>query len=180
MKIQTIKKFFNKVEVPPKKGKVAIAQISEKPSKVVLKKVATKKAPVKKVSIKKTIPSVLSASKKTTTKKTSVPKFPVNKTIVKKPISKKNVPIIKLVVASDSQSFWLQDGQVLNSLIALEAAFKSMSMTTYSYHVSTDGNHFADWVELVLADSVCASELRKAKTVKTAHETLKKHLASLS
>ena len=98
----------------------------------------------------------------------------------KKVVTKKPKGGTKLVVASDSESFWISDGQILNSLLALEAAFKTMPAATYTYHACTDGNHFADWVELVLADNVCATALRKAKTASAAQVIIKKHVALMS
>lgn len=81
-----------------------------------------------------------------------------------------------LVYAPDKQSFWLQDGQVLNSLLALKAALEAMEKTVFAHHVNIEKNDFADWVDLVLGDGECALALRKAKTAKSAHTVVVKYL----
>lgn len=75
----------------------------------------------------------------------------------------------ELVYASDALSFWLHDGQVLNSLLALRDALAKMEKEIFSHHVTKDKNDFADWVDKVLGDTSCAVLLRKAKTTKGAH-----------
>jgi hypothetical protein len=176
MKIPTIKTFFNKTETPKKSGKVVVAkEVSA------VKKTPPKKIVVKKVVLKKVAPKKLALSLKPTTKTPAAKKASLQKVVLavtKKSTAKKTAGV-KLVVASDSESFWVQDGQILNSLVALEAALKSMSPSIYAYHASTDGNHFADWVEVILADKVCATALRKATTSKSAHTVVKKHLLVL-
>lgn len=83
----------------------------------------------------------------------------------------------ELVVASNYNSFWMNDGQILNSLTALENSLKKMDNVVYKYHTA-DGRHdFANWVEDVLHDEVCATALRNAKTAKSAHVVVVKHLA---
>ena len=129
------------------KSNEAAAPASEA-KKVAAKKVAAKKA-VKKVAAKKA---------------------PVKKTATKKSGSK------RLVVASDSESFWVTNGHVLNSLVALEIAFKTMTKSDYAYHISESGSDFADWVETVLQAPECAVELRKAKTAKAAGLVVTKYL----
>lgn len=118
------------------------------------KKVAevTKKTTVKKV-VKKAAPkkTAVSSTKKVTSKKT-------------------------LRIANNQQSFWVNNGQILNSLLALEAALASMSKETYAYHVAKGRNDFAQWVEYVLIDVACANDLRKAKTQTAAKAVVVKHL----
>jgi len=129
--------------------------------------VATPVASVKKVAAKK------AAVKKVATKVAKAPapkKAPAKKTVAKKATHK------RLVVASDSESFWVTNGHILNSLVALETAFADMSKAVYEYHISQTGSDFADWVEAVLLDQDCASELRKAKTAKAAHIVVVKFL----
>ena len=111
----------------------------------------TKKAAVKKVA------------KKVTSKKTSV--------AAPKKAGKK-----VLLIANNQQSFWVNNGQILNSLLALESALGGMTKETFSYHVAKDRNDFAQWVEYVLVDAACAADLRKAKTVSSAKTAVKKHL----
>jgi len=184
MKIPTIKTFFTKVELPAKKGKLAVSAAADKPKKTISKKPAVKSAVAKTGVVKKPITSAL-VVKKVAKKNTVKPpiKKVLAKTVVKKtPVKKISTPVTKtkLVVASDSQSFWISDGQILNSLPALEAALKVMPVAVYRSHADSDSNHFADWVELVLGDKICAVALRKAKTAKSAAVVVQKHLNSLA
>ena len=112
---------------------------------------------------------VASAAKKTAVKK-----------VAKKVVSKSSGATTKKVqvFADSSHAFWVSDGQILNSLGALEQALTSMSSTVYGHHVSKDKHDFADWVDIILCDSVCAFDLRKAKTPKAAHTVVAKHLKS--
>ena len=92
---------------------------------------------------------------------------------VKKTAEKKD-----LVCASDERSFWVSDGQILNNLVTLSDALQTMEKSIFSHHVSKDKNDFAEWVELVLNDSECAKDLRKAKTLISARGVVTKHLKS--
>ncbi len=119
----------------------------------------------------------------TTVKKVATPKSAVKKTVAKKVASvtkktqaKKSTSAQSLVYADNDHSFWVQDGQILNSLKALRDAFTIMDKATFSHHVTKDKNDFADWVESVLCDAACAVDLRKAKTTKTAVTVVTKHL----
>ena len=113
------------------------------------KKVASKKA-VKKVATKKV------ASKKTSTKKAARQKV--------------------LVYADNARSFWVHDGQILNSLEALYDVLNSMEKEIFSHHVSKEKNDFADWVSAVLCDETCAADLRNAKTPRSARLIVATHL----
>ncbi len=142
---------------------------------VPVKAVAAKKTSVKKAVAKSTATKAVGTkpvvAKKAVVKKTvTVPKVAAKKAAPKKTAAK------RLVVASDSESFWVNDGQVLNSLIALEDAFKTMKPTTFKHHMTKDGNHFAEWVEAVLMDAECALALRSAKNATAAHIIISKHL----
>jgi len=115
------------------------------------------------------------------TKVVKTTKSPVTKkSAAKKNVSKKmatnKVGLKSLVHASDHESFWMTDGQVLNSLAALHEALKTMDKIVYKYHVSNDRNDFADWVEAVLFDSNCAAELRSCKTPASAKTIVARHL----
>lgn len=94
----------------------------------------------------------------------------------KKTVSKKN-SLPALVQASDSDSFWVTDGNILNSLVALRDALSKMSAKVYAHHVTKKGSDFAVWVEDVLNDPLCALELKKAKTAKAAHAIVVKYVA---
>jgi hypothetical protein len=83
-----------------------------------------------------------------------------------------------LVYSTEATAFWMNDGQILNSLIALRDALASMPKSVFNHHVSARRNDFALWVEDVLADAACAHELRKAKTPTTAKAVVVKHLGN--
>ena len=116
---------------------------------------------VKKVTATKPV------AKKTAAKKVSVPK---------KTAAKKSPAVQSLVYADNEHSFWVHDGQILNSLVALHDALLKMKKDTFSHHVAKGKNDFADWVEAVLGDSACAADLRKAKTVATTATVVATHL----
>lgn len=137
-------------------------------------KTITKKVPAKKV--------VATASKKAVKKvatKKSV-SIPVTTVTAKKAPAKKIIgtPTPKvLIIATNHNSFWMNDGQILNSLTALAQALKKMDSVVYKYHTNAGRHDFANWVEDVLYDVECAIALRKAKTVKTAHAVVVKYVA---
>ena len=106
----------------------------------------------------------------TTTKKA------VAKKTVKKVASKKADTKKVLVYADNAHSFWVNDGQVLNSLIALSEAMAGMEKAVFTHHVNKEKNDFADWVESVLCDGDCAKDLRKAKTPSSVKTVVSKHL----
>ncbi len=108
-------------------------------------------------------------------KKVSVTKKAVTKKAVKKDTAKRS-----LVYASNKTSFWVNDGRILNNLKALEDAFSSMNAETFKHHVTKEKNDFANWVDAVLGDSVCANSLFKAKTPKTAKTAVTKCLKNYS
>jgi hypothetical protein len=132
------------------------------PTKKVPKKVIQKKLKktVKKPVVKKTVKKVA----KNPTKKGAVRK------VIKKP----------LVYAGNQESFWVTNGQILNSLLALKDALEEMEKEVYLYHAGTAQNDFAAWVEAVLSDKKCAKELQKARTPKSAKTVVIKHLKSYS
>lgn len=117
------------------------------------------------------------APKKTAAKK-SVTKAAPKKVAAKKTAPKKSAKQSKkeLVYADNERSFWVSDGQVLNSLIALRDALDAMEKEVYGYHAGPVQNDFAIWVEQVLCDADCAKDLGKAKTQKSAKTAVVKHL----
>jgi len=128
------------------------------PTKTSSTKTSAKKSVVQKATPTKVVKqaSVVKATAKKTAKKTSAGK--------------------SLVYADNNTSFWLADGQILNSLVALRDALSTMEKAIFSQHVSAGKNDFANWVESVLDDTACAAELRKAKTPATAKTVVVKHL----
>lgn len=131
---------------------------------------ATKKITV--VSKKVTPKTVVKKLEKKVVPKKAV----VTKILTKKPVAKKSNTSKVLVYASNDNSFWVNDGQVLNSLTALQEALNKMQNEVFAYHVRKDKNDFADWVDFVLCDGKCSSDLRKTKTKVDASVVVAKHL----
>ncbi len=101
----------------------------------------------------------------------------ITKKVTTKKVSTKIAPaLLPLVYADNKHSFWVTDGTILNSLVALAGALKDMKSSVYAHHVTGQKNDFADWVELVLSAPDCAKAMRKAKTAKTAHTAVTKCL----
>jgi len=130
----------------------------------------TKKAPKKTVSKKVTKKSPAKKSVKKSVKK-MVKKAPRKKATKNTLTNKKS-----LVITADQSSFWVNDGQILNSLLALRDALHEMEKTVFQYHVRSDQNDFSDWVKVVLRDEACATELKKARTPNSARTVVVRHL----
>lgn len=92
------------------------------------------------------------------------------KKVVKKDVNKvaKKLPVI----ASAESCFWLNSGQILKDLNDLSTALESISDEVFTHHVNEEKNDFADWVENILEDSVCADSLRKCKTKNAASKVV--------
>jgi len=151
--------------------------IKKKSSPKAVKKSTAKKAPakksVKKVASKKAAPKAARKMLKKTTVKKVVKKAAPKKVTAAKAKTTSKKP---LVVAPNEKSFWVTNGAVLNSLIALRDALDEMEREVYSYHVSKEHNDFAAWVDAVLADEKCAKDLAKANDPEKAKTVVVKHL----
>lgn len=117
----------------------------------------------------------------TTTKSQQTAKSPVTKKAVTKKVTAKKptaqaAGLKVMVYASDHESFWTTDGQILNSLLALHEALKTMDKNVYDYHVKAERHDFANWVAAVLGDEMCASDLRSCKTKAAAKTAVARHL----
>lgn len=133
--------------------KKSVKTTAKKVSKKTGSKDAVKKKATKKVSSKK------SGSKKVSNTKKS-----------------KKTDAKVLICANEKECFWTTDGKVLADLKQLEAALNEMADEVFSYHVNKERNDFADWVETVLNDADCASDLRRAKKPGTARTVVVRHL----
>lgn len=135
------------------------------PTKSITKKPVTKavKKVVKK-AVKNPIKKVAPVAKKKAT------------TTAKKQTPKKENNFKALVCATNGECFWTNDGRILENLADLHLAFGSMDDEIFLHHVTKEKNDFADWVEYVLQDMQCASDLRKAKQRVQAEKILMKHL----
>tara|TARA_B100000508_G_scaffold141056_1_gene145707 strand:+ start:4405 stop:4812 length:408 start_codon:yes stop_codon:yes gene_type:complete len=127
-------------------------------------KKTTKKAPTKKAAPKKKV-----TAKKVTKK--AAPKKAAKRTPSRAKSKRKD-----LVYADNQSSFWVSDGQVLNSLMALRDALDEMEKEVYLYHARGEQNDFSVWVSDVLCDSKCASDLVKARTPRSAKTVVVRHL----
>lgn len=116
------------------------------------------------------IPKKRGRKKKITLDKPQAPKRSVGRP------RKSADPKKTLVMSDNEKSFWVTNGKILNSLIALRDALDEMEKEVYLYHVSETHNDFASWVDNVLCDSECASDLHVAKTPKKARAIINKHL----
>lgn len=118
------------------------------------------------------------ASKRTAKKATKKTTRKVTKRTAKKAAKRTTATAAapRLVYASNSESFWVSDGHVLNSLVALRDALAEMDIAVYRYHAEGGQNDFAVWVRQVLGDEACAAALEKAKTPKGARSAVVKHL----
>ncbi len=118
-----------------------------------------KSAPKKKAAAAAVSKKTTPAPKKTTTAKV-----------------KSSAPKQSLSQASEDTAFWVTNGQILRDLRDLAETFAAMDAVVYQYHVAKEKNDFADWVEHVLYDQACADSLRRARTPKTAHTVVIRHL----
>lgn len=132
----------------PKKPATVTGKPAKGPVKMVTKKVAAKK-PVQKKSSKND-----AATKKTSRARTEK----------------------ELVHAKGKEAFWMTDGSILRNLVELRDALVAMEESTYTHHVTSDKNDFADWVECVLQDPDCAAALRKSKKPTSARTVVIRHL----
>lgn len=123
-----------------------------------------------------------SAKKSIKTPKKALTEKVVNATAGKRGRPKKVVTesVKPLVYADNQTSFWVSNGQILNSLIALRDALDMMEKEVYHYHAGEAHNDFANWVAAVLCDVDCAKDLEKAKTPTSARTVVVKHLKTYS
>jgi len=139
------------------------------------KKPATKKPVAKKAAAKKAVKTVAKkvtkkpAAKKVMTKATTKKKVAAKKVDIKKPVK-------DLIYASDQESFWTADGEILNSLIALRDALAKMDKDIYQFHAAGEQNDFSVWVDTVLQDQECADDLCEATTPAKAKTTVVRYL----
>ncbi len=138
------------------------------------------------MSSKKTTKKTVAKNTKKAVKKTAVkaPKKTLKKVVKKAPVkkrTKKTVPkkhVRALVCAPGEKCFWTTDGKVLENLDQLQLAFGSMKDEVFLHHVTKEKNDFADWVELVLGDTACASDLRRTRKPTSARTVVIRHLRS--
>lgn len=81
-----------------------------------------------------------------------------------------------LMCVEGEHCFWANNGAVLSTLRDLRNELNNMTDEEYQYHANADRNDFADWVESVLCDDVCAKGLRRARRRATAYSCVKRCL----
>jgi len=64
----------------------------------------------------------------------------------------------------EDRAFWVRDGRVLRNLEDLHSALKSMDDDTFSHHVNSEKNDFANWIFHVLDDRELAESIRDLKS----------------
>jgi hypothetical protein len=75
--------------------------------------------------------------------------------------------------------FWVQDGRVLKNLDELHMALSEMNEDTFKHHVNEERNDFHNWIRDIIKDEQLAEEIKKAKTPKIAHKTVKHRVMKL-
>jgi hypothetical protein len=116
------------------------------------------------------------AAKKTAKKTTKRVAKKTTKRAAKKPTKKANNEQRVLVCANGENCFWVSDGAILASLEDLATALESMHKDIFTYHAKGSSNDFADWVEQVLFDEACATDLRKSRSQSGAYKVVIRHL----
>jgi hypothetical protein len=123
------------------------------------------KTPVKKTVAKKTPAVRKVAAKKAVAKNVSAKKTVAKKVVAKKMARRQGCPVCGgKAVCAPQESFWVNNGPVVDSLAGLLEALNSMTNDQYAYHTKRDGNDFARWVRSSLACDQCAVRLEKAKS----------------
>lgn len=89
---------------------------------------------------------------------------------------KKQKPSFGLKNASPEKCFWVCNGQILKNLQELAESLEKMSENIFRHHVNAMKNDFARWIEDVFGDKKLASEVKKAKTPKSAAQKVKTKL----
>ncbi len=74
-----------------------------------------------------------------------------------------------LVCAEGDQCFWTTDGKVIANLVELKDALSTMGKEIFEYHVTSEKNDFADWIQYVLGDTELATKIRVVKKSGSAH-----------
>jgi len=86
-----------------------------------------------------------------------------NKTMATKTAPKKTISF-DTPVADPEKNFWLCDGRALRSLKELAEALETMDEVTWNFHVTSEKNDFANWIEGVFGQKTLGTAIRKSKT----------------
>jgi len=74
------------------------------------------------------------------------------------------------------KEFHLADGTSINSVASLANKLRIISDATFNYHVNSNKNDFANWVDHVYGNKALANEMKKAKTREWLRSILQKHM----
>jgi len=85
-----------------------------------------------------------------------------------------------MIQAPPGKEFQLHMGTVLKSLPELAEALDIMSQESFSHHVTSDRNDFANWVNDVLGEAKLAQELRRIKSKRHCAEAVRRRALELS
>ena len=83
------------------------------------------------------------------------------------------------VVTPEWKAFWFHKGPVVKSLKELLSALPKVPAQMFEHHVNSTKNDLAAWVKDVVGDADLAVELKTAKTVKAAMESIDQRLKQL-
>ena len=56
--------------------------------------------------------------------------------------------------------FWMSDGVVMHNLYELKDGLLTMSLPTFTHHVQTGRNDFANWIRDIIKDNDLADQIR--------------------
>ena len=91
-------------------------------------------------------------------------------------IKKSSQSLKRQLVHAGEHSFWVCGGYILHNLLDLKDALLSMDNETFTHHVNSEKNDFAQWVDSILLDSELAQKLTKNKTASASAKTVEAHL----
>ena len=91
---------------------------------------------------------------------------------------KKATKKVDIVNADDAHLFWVNGNGALRNIKNLADSLKTMPDETFTYHVNSEKNDFANWIKEVLLDSKLAADLKKVKTRPAALKKIEARLKS--
>lgn len=99
-------------------------------------------------------------------------KSAIKKKVTKKPTKKAAARRTKVAATvcgceqacRPEQSFWVNNGPVVDSVSGLREAIKAMNDDQYRYHTERSGNDFASWIRWCVGDAKLADRIVAAKS----------------